>query len=108
MDNLKLDNVLESINRNLVKDVVIYDLSQRHPLYDYVIVSTANSNRQMEACVSYLRDDFDLKGAEIGEGWTLIDLGDIIVHVFSSDYREKYGLDKLYSALPIVENKIIK
>ena len=62
----------------------------------------------MEACVSYLRDDFDLKGAEIGEGWTLIDLGDIIVHVFTNDDREKYGLDKLYSALPIVENKIIQ
>lgn len=104
----KLENVLECINRNLVRDVVIYDLASRHPLYDYVIVSTANSNRQMEACVSYLREDFELKGAEIGEGWTLIDLGDIIVHVFSNDDREKYGLDKLYSALPIVENKIIK
>jgi len=104
----KLDNVLECINRNLVHNVVIYDLSQRHPLYDYVIISTSNSNRQMEACVSYLRDEFNIKGAEIGEGWTLIDLGDIIVHVFSNDDREKYGLDKLYSALPIVENKIIK
>ena len=104
----KLDNVLECINRNLVHDVVIYDLTERHPLYDYVIISTTNSNRQMEACVSYLRDDFDLKGAEIGEGWTLIDLGDIIVHVFTNDDREKYGLDKLYSALPIVENKIIQ
>ncbi len=104
----KLENILECINRNLVKDVVIYNLSSRHPLYDYVIVSTTTSNRQMEACVSYLRSDFDIIGAEIGEGWTLIDLGDIIVHVFSEDDREKYGLDKLYSALPIVENKIIK
>ena len=104
----KIDNVLESINRNLVKDVVIYDMTSRHPLYDYVVVSTANSNRQMEACVSYLKEDFHVKGYEIGEGWTLIDLGDIIVHVFSNDDREKYGLDKLYSALPIVENKIIK
>lgn len=104
----KLDNVLECINRNLVKDVNIYDLSNHNPLYDYVIISTAQSNRQMEACVSYLRDDFDIKGAEIGEGWTLIDLGDIIVHVFTSDDRLKYGLDKLYANLPIVENKIIK
>jgi ribosome silencing factor RsfS/YbeB/iojap len=104
----KLDNVLECINRNLVHNVVIYDLKDRNPLYDYVIISTANSNRQMEACVSYLRQDFDIKGAELAEGWTLIDLGDIIVHVFSNDDREKYGLDKLYSALPIVENKIIK
>ena len=104
----KLDNVLECINRNLVHDVVIYDLKDRNPLYDYVIISTANSSRQMEACVSYLRQDFDLKGAEIGEGWTLIDLGDIIVHVFSNDDREKFGLDKLYSSLPIIENKIFK
>ena len=104
----KLDNVLECINRNLVKDVVIYDMTSRHPLYDYVIVSTTSSYRQMEACVSYLKDDFDIKGAEISEGWTLIDLGDIIVHVFTSDDREKYGLDKLYASLPIVENKIIK
>ena len=105
--NNKLDNVLESINKNLVKDVVIYDMTSRHPLYDYVIISTTSSYRQMEACVSYLKDDFAIKGAEISEGWTLIDLGDIIVHVFTNDDREKYGLDKLYSSLPIVENKII-
>ena len=106
--NSKLENVLECINKNLVKDVIIYDMTSRHPLYDYVIVSTTSSFRQMEACVSYLKDDFDIKGAEISEGWTLIDLGDIIVHVFTVDDREKYGLDKLYSSLPIVENKIIK
>lgn len=104
----KLDNVLDCINRNLVKDVVIYNLSERHPMYDYVIISTAQSNRQMEACVSYLREDFKLFGAEIGDGWTLIDLGDIILHVFTEEDRTKYGLDKLYSSLPIVENTIIK
>lgn len=110
--NLKSDNrleaVLECINRNLVTDVNIFDLSANHPLYDYVIISTATSNRQMEACASYLREEFDIKGAEIADGWTLIDLGDIILHVFSKEDREKYGLDKLYSHLPIVQNNIIK
>ena len=110
--NLKSDNrleaVLECINRNLVTDINIFDLSAHHPLYDYVIISNATSNRQMEACVSYLRDEFEIKGAEIAQGWTLIDLGDIILHVFSKEDREKYGLDKLYSHLPVVENNIIK
>lgn len=104
----KLDNVLDCINRNLVKDVVIYDMKERSPLYDYVIVATATSERQMGACVSYLREDFEVKGAEVGEGWTLVDLGDIILHVFTEEDREKYGLDKLYANLPIVENTIIK
>lgn len=107
LHNNKLDNVLETINRNLVHDVVIYDLSNKNPLYDYVIITTTNSKRQMDACVSYLRDDFDILGVENGEGWTLIDLGDIILHIFTEDDRGKYGLDKLYASYPIVENKII-
>lgn len=103
----KLDNVLETINRNLVHDVMVYDLINRNPLYDYVIITTSNSQRQMDACISYLRDDFTIVGVEKGEGWTLIDLGDVILHIFSEDDREKYGLDKLYASYPIVENKII-
>lgn len=103
----KLENVLECINRNLVKDVVIYDMRDRSPLYDYAIVATSSSNKQMQAALTYLREEFVINGSELADGWTLIDLGDIILHIFTEDDREKYSLDKLYATLPIVENKII-
>ena len=104
----KLENVLECINKNLVYDVVIYDMRERSPLYDYCIVSTTRSSRQMQACVSYLREEFTLKGVELSDDWTLIDLGDIVLHIFSNETRDKYALDKLYITLPIIENNIIK
>lgn len=88
----KLDNVLECINKNLVKDVVIYDMSERSPLYDFAIVCTSTSTRQMQAAYSYLRDDFTIKGAEFSDGWTLIDLGDIILHIFTDEERKNTGL----------------
>lgn len=103
----KLENVLECINRNLVKDVMIYDMRERSPLYDYAIVATSASNKQMQAALTYLREEFTIKGSEVAEGWTLIDLGDMILHIFTEEDRNKYSLDKLYATLPIVENKII-
>ena len=57
----------------------------------------------MQACVSYLKDDFVIKGEEIGDEWTLIDLGDIIVNVFKEEDRAKFGLDRLYAHLPLLE-----
>lgn len=103
----KLENVLECINRNLVKDVIIYDMRDRSPLYDYAIVATSSSNKQMQAALSYLREEFEIKGSELADGWTLIDLGDILLHIFTADERLKYSLDKLYATIPTVENKII-
>ena len=55
----------------------------------------------MQASVSYLRDDFEIKGIELGEEWTLIDLGDVIVNIFKEEDRAKFGLDRLYAHLPI-------
>jgi len=39
----------------------------------------------------------------VDSGWLLIDYGDVIVHVFGSDEREFYHLDRLWrAATPVV------
>ena len=68
--------------------------------FDYIIVATTLSNRQMQACLNYLKDDFEIRGAEVGEAWSLIDLNDVIVHIFKEEERERYGIDRLYASLP--------
>ena len=89
--------ILRAIDHNLVKDICIYDVHDRSPLYDYVIVSTAVSNKSKGAVISYLRAEFDLRSVEEGEFWTLVDLNDCILHVFSNDARSEYNIDRILS-----------
>ncbi len=44
----------------------------------------------------------NVEGKDSGK-WTLIDLNYVIVHVFSSDERSYYNLEKLWSDAPLVD-----
>ena len=100
-----ISQVLDCLDKNLTKDLIVYDARGFSPFFDFIVVASTASSRQMEASVSYLRDDFEIKGTEIGEEWTLIDLGDIIVNIFREEDRVKFGLDRLYANLPLVLSK---
>ena len=46
------------------------------------------------------KSDFKKKGrveGQSGEGWLLLDFGDVVVHLFSPDMREYYDLEELWS-----------
>ena len=98
----KYEQVVDCLDHNIVKDVVVYDARRTSPLYDYIIVASTMTARQMEACINYLKDDFEVRGFELADSWTLIDLNDVIVHVFKEEERERYGIDRLYANLPIM------
>ncbi len=101
--NNKYELVLDALDHNLIKDVKVYETKESNPYFDYIIVATTLSSRQMEACISYLKDDFDIRGAEVGDSWSLIDLNDIVIHIFKEEERERYGLDRLYASLPQIK-----
>ena len=76
---------------------------------DYFVICSGNSPRQLEAIEREI--DQTLKGEGIprgrsegdaDSGWLLIDLGDVIVHIFSQAQREYYGLDELWQKAKMV------
>jgi len=73
-----------------------------------MIIASGTSQRQVQALVDRvlkaLRDSgrkvIGIEGQSQGD-WVLVDLGDIILHVFRPQVRERYNLEKMWSvALP--------
>ncbi len=100
----KLNVVVNMLEKAVVRDIIIYDMKNITPFYDYAIICTANTSRQASAAINYVRKDvgefnIEVKGYHTSSEtkWHIVDLGDIVVHVFVGDEREKYNLDGMYS-----------
>jgi ribosome-associated protein len=98
-----LDISYESINRAVLSDVIVYDVSTVTPFFDYSIVCTASSSRQGMSAVGYLRDEaqkqgYIVKGYSMSNDskWFFVDLNSVIVHIFVGEDRVRYNLDGLY------------
>ena len=94
---------LSHLNLN---DIAIYKTNTVTPHFDYVVIATADSKRQLDAAVNNVEDEvykngYKVRGVEGKNGgtWILIDLNDILVNVFYKEEREKYGLDNMWRNL---------
>ena len=73
-------------------------------LSDYFIIASGRSDRQVQGISNKVLDAIQKLGLEVvsiegmEEGqWVLIDLGDIVVHVFYEATREYYDFDSLWA-----------
>ncbi len=77
---------------------------------DYFVVCSSDSTRQMEAIWQEIRGILKQEGVipyhsegTADSGWILLDLGEVIVHIFSPSQRDYYRLDELWDkATPII------
>jgi len=92
-------------------DPVLLDMREITLITDYFIICNGTSNTHIRA----LGDAVDeaMKEAAIrpngveGRGdarWVLLDYGDVIVHIFAEEEREFYGLERLWSDAPRIED----
>ena len=90
------------------EDVIVIDLVGKSTIADYMIVATGRSQRQISAIAKNLIQNVKDAGLRTPgvEGlpqcdWVLLDVGDVIVHLFRPEVRAFYNLEKMWTvALP--------
>lgn len=92
------------------EDILALDVREISLLADYFVICSANSERQINAIIDEVLEQEEKNGVEVkriegkeGAAWVLIDLGDVIVHVFSNNERAFYNLEKLWADAPLVD-----
>jgi ribosome-associated protein len=89
---------------NKARDVVVLDMRGITPLYDYFVLATGASRRQIHTIAEEVDAAMSAEGERrLGiEGyeaskWVVQDYGDILVHVFDPHAREYYALEDLWA-----------
>ncbi len=90
-------------------EIVILDVHETIVITDYFVICTAGTQRQIRTVIDAVEDA--LRGLGVkpmrreGEpeaGWWLLDYIDVVVHVFGTEERAYYDLERLWSDAPRV------
>ena len=104
MDRVMAAARTAELNRG--RDIVILDLRELTTVFDFFIIVTGSSRRQLHAISEeidrVMETEFDdhrlgLEGYQESR-WILLDFGDIVIHMFDDETRKFYGLEHLWSA----------
>jgi ribosome-associated protein len=86
------------------KDIIVLDMRGITPLYDYFVIASGSSRRQIHT----MAEEIDRRLTDVGDKrlsiagyeaskWVVQDYGDVIVHLFDPATREYYGLEDLWA-----------
>lgn len=96
--NKRLEKIEKILSDKKAEKIEVIDLTSKEYIVDYVVIATTLNPKHAFALLNHLRTDLKPLGEEFlrvdeDENWTVIDLGDIFIHLMSEKYREKYNLE---------------
>lgn len=86
---------------------VLLDVNELCSYTEYILLVSGRSDRQVDAIGQAIQDALQaegrrplgLEGRSSGQ-WTLLDYGDLVIHVFHHPTREHYDLESLWIDAP--------
>lgn len=84
-------------------DLRVLDLGEEAAFTDFFVIATGTSDRHVQTLAEVAVDvarqagekPLGIEGTGTGR-WVLVDLGDVVVHLFRAEAREFYGLERLW------------
>ncbi|HEY1927501.1 MAG TPA: ribosome silencing factor [Caulobacteraceae bacterium] len=96
--------ILDRLDDEKAQDILLIDMAGQSSIADGLIIASGRSHRHVGAMADHLLRA--LKDAGYGKArieglpscdWVLIDVGDVIVHLFRPEVRSFYNIEKIWS-----------
>ncbi len=93
----RIEKISEILDKNKAEAIEVFDLRERDYFVDYVIIASSLGERHTEALLDYLKKGLkpeeNFLNVDISPEWVVADLGDILVHIMTPEYRNKYDME---------------
>ena len=113
MSREKAQVVAEASLERAAEQVVALDVRKAVSFADVFVICTGRSDRQVRSIADAIEEAVARRGERplgiegYDEGrWVLVDLADVIVHVFQHEVRRRYDLERLWSDAPKLDLQV--
>ena len=107
-----LSACVAALREKKAQNILVIDVREWSPMTSYMIIAEGNVERHVQALAREVVDacqDLEIPQARLEglrEGnWVLIDLDEVIIHLFVPEWRERYALERMWVDAPLIPTK---
>jgi len=89
--------------------ITVFDVHNTSPVTDYYMIASGSTAAQLKAMANAVATTLKDTGFKIrvsgvpDDGWVVVDLFDVVIHIFQKETREYYSIEELWADNPRVE-----
>ncbi len=100
----RVDRVVKLLDSKKAEDIEVINLEGVDYIANEVIIANSMGGRHTQALFDHLKSELkplgeEFYGADESDEWIVVDMGDIIVHIMTPAYRQKYSIEEFLSSL---------
>lgn len=95
----RLKRIYEILDAKKAENIELVDLQGKNYIVDGVVIATALNNKHSISLIDNLKTELKPYGEEFlrieeDGDWSIIDLGDMLIHIMTEAHREKYNIEE--------------
>ncbi|XP_012286085.1 uncharacterized protein LOC105702806 [Orussus abietinus] len=114
----EIEHLIDVLKKDKAVDIFVATVPKEYAYVDYIVVVTGKSQKHMIALAQFVRKIYKIKrekGDRIpkiegkkSQEWLALDLGNIALHIFSSNVRKMYDLETLWTVGSLYDDETHK
>ena len=99
----RIQKITDSLDKNKAEAIEVFDLKDKNYIADYAIIASSLGQKHTLALLNHLKDDLKpqehFNNVDESGDWVVVDLGDILIHIMTPEYRVKYDMETFLNEL---------
>jgi len=99
----RIENITKVLDKHKAEAIEVFDLREKNYFVDYAIIASSLGSKHTLALLDHLKKEIkpeeDFNNVDESGDWIVIDLGDILIHIMTPEYRVKYDMENFLSQL---------
>lgn len=99
----RIENITEVLDKNKAENIEVFDLKEKDYFVDVAVIASSLGQKHTLALLDHLKKELKpqehFNNVDESGDWVVVDLGDILIHIMTPEYRAKYDMESFLAEL---------